>query len=127
MATPPVGPMPTDTPPQPPPPHIHTPNSTQTTTLPPSPHTTPLPHTTADTGAVGTKYYHLMNTSLLVAAPLALFLSPSPLTFPVDLFLGVAFPLHAHVGFNYIISDYVPKVREGPFGRLLFVGKLEYD
>ena len=63
----------------------------------------------ADTGAVGTKYYHLSNTALLVAAPLALLVSPSPLTFPIDLFLGVAFPLHAHIGFNYIISDYVPK------------------
>lgn len=62
---------------------------------------------------MGTKYYHLMNTSLLVAAPLALFVSPSVLTFPIDLFLGIAFPLHAHVGFNYIISDYVPKASRG--------------
>lgn len=64
---------------------------------------------------MGVKYYHLLNTSLLAAAPLALLLSPSALTFPVDLFLGVAFPLHAHVGFNYIISDYVPKVGAPPF------------
>jgi len=63
----------------------------------------------ADTGAVGTKFYHLSNSALLIAAPLAFFLSPSILSFPLDLFLGVVFPLHAHIGFNYIISDYVPK------------------
>lgn len=63
----------------------------------------------ADSGTIGTKFYHLSNTTLLVAAPLAFFLSPSILSFPLDLFLGVVFPLHAHIGFNYIISDYVPK------------------
>lgn len=74
----------------------------------PSPPTPSLTFT-ADTGAVGTKYYHLMNTSLLVACPLALMISPSAWTFPIDLFLGVALPLHGHVGFNYVITDYVPK------------------
>lgn len=59
---------------------------------------------------MGTKYYHILNHSLLLACPLALILSPSVLTFPIDLFLGVALPLHGHVGLNYVISDYVPKV-----------------
>ena len=27
---------------------------------------------------------------------------------PVDLALGVIFPLHAHIGMNWVISDYVP-------------------
>jgi succinate dehydrogenase (ubiquinone) membrane anchor subunit len=75
----------------------------------------------ADSGAVGTKFYHLSNTALLVAAPLALFLSPSPLTFPVDLFLGVAFPVHGHIGINYIISDYVPRASR-PLARYVLLG-----
>ena len=85
--------------------------------LPPSLPPSPPTHKTvnmqslieADTGAVGTKFYHLSNSALLITAPLAFFLSPSILSFPLDLFLGVVFPLHAHIGFNYIISDYVPK------------------
>ena len=32
---------------------------------------------------------------------------------PVDIALGVAFPAHAHIGMNYIISDYVPKAARG--------------
>ncbi|EWM21298.1 succinate dehydrogenase subunit 4 [Nannochloropsis gaditana] len=75
----------------------------------------------ADSGAVGTKFYHLSNTALLVAAPLALFLSPSPLTFPLDLFLGVAFPVHGHIGINYIISDYVPRASR-PLARYVLLG-----
>lgn len=75
----------------------------------------------ADTGAVGTKYYHLGSTALLVAAPLALIASPSVLSFPIDLFLGVAFPLHGHVGFNYIITDYVPKASR-PMARYVLMG-----
>lgn len=76
---------------------------------------------TADTGAVGTKYYHLTSTALLVAAPLALFLSPSPLVFPLDVVLGIAFPLHGHIGLNYVISDYVPKANR-PMARYLLLG-----
>ena len=32
---------------------------------------------------------------------------------PVDLALGFMFPFHAHVGMNYIISDYVPRATRG--------------
>ncbi len=40
---------------------------------------------------------------------------------PVDVVLGLLFPFHAHVGMNYVISDYVPKAfrtvaRAGLFG-----------
>ena len=70
---------------------------------------------------MGTKYYHLTSTGLLIAAPLALVISPSPLVFPIDLALGLAFPLHAHVGLNYIISDYVPKANR-QMARYLLLG-----
>lgn len=28
---------------------------------------------------------------------------------PIDLALGILFPIHSHIGLNYVISDYVPK------------------
>jgi succinate dehydrogenase (ubiquinone) membrane anchor subunit len=37
-------------------------------------------------------------------------LSPSKLNMPVDLALGVALPLHAHIGMNYVITDYATKL-----------------
>ena len=40
---------------------------------------------------------------------MAFVLSPSALNYPVDVLLAVILPLHAHVGLNYVISDYVPK------------------
>lgn len=54
------------------------------------------------------KVYHYVNLALLGTAPLA-FVAPPPLTFPIDLFLSVAFPLHAHIGMNAVISDYAKK------------------
>lgn len=39
----------------------------------------------------------------------------------IDLFLGVAFPIHAHIGVNYIISDYVPKASR-PIARYALLG-----
>jgi succinate dehydrogenase (ubiquinone) membrane anchor subunit len=28
---------------------------------------------------------------------------------PIDLTLGLLFPIHSHIALNYVISDYVPK------------------
>jgi succinate dehydrogenase (ubiquinone) membrane anchor subunit len=53
--------------------------------------------------------YHHVNTSLLVLTPCALILSPSPWAFPLDLALGVALPLHGHIGMNSVLTDYMPK------------------
>ena len=33
---------------------------------------------------------------------------------PVDYGLAVAMPLHAHVGLNFVVSDYVPTAARGP-------------
>jgi succinate dehydrogenase (ubiquinone) membrane anchor subunit len=46
---------------------------------------------------------------LAVLTPISFVLSPSPMNKPIDFTLGVLFPLHAHVGLNYVITDYVPK------------------
>ena len=64
----------------------------------------------ADEGALSTKVYHTVNMGILVLTPLAFILSPSKMNMPVDLALGVALPLHAHIGMNYVITDYSKKM-----------------
>ena len=51
----------------------------------------------------------MINNSLLALTPLAIFLSPSAMCFPIDMALGVMFPLHSHIAMNFVITDYVPK------------------
>lgn len=63
----------------------------------------------ADNATFTTKAYHYSSMALLGLTPVAFVLSPSPIALPVDFALGVLFPLHAHIGMNNIISDYVPK------------------
>eukprot|EP00903_Cladosiphon_okamuranus_P007970 g7692.t1 len=67
----------------------------------------------ADDGKLGTKLYHAVNMVVLAGAPAAIATSPSALTMPLDLVLGIALPVHAHIGMNYVISDYVPKSSRG--------------
>ena len=55
------------------------------------------------------KAYHASNVALVGLAPLAIALHPSALSVPIDVALAVVLPVHAHVGMNYIISDYVPR------------------
>lgn len=50
---------------------------------------------------------------LAVATPLA-FLLPSSFILPIDVTLGVLFPLHSHVALNTVITDYVPKSARNP-------------
>lgn len=38
---------------------------------------------------------------VLAGVPAAVATSPSALTMPLDIVLGIALPLHAHVGMNY--------------------------
>jgi hypothetical protein len=46
---------------------------------------------------------------MAILVPAAFVLSPSFLNFPVDLALGLIIPVHAHIGWNAIAVDYVPK------------------
>ena len=59
------------------------------------------------------KAYHAGNLALVGLAPLAIIAHPSGMSMPVDVALSVALPFHAHVGMNYIISDYIPKGMRG--------------
>ena len=63
-----------------------------------------------DGSKVVLKRYHQGAVILAVLAPAAFMISPSPYNMPIDLALGFIFPLHAHVGLNAVVSDYVPKV-----------------
>mmetsp|Transcript_23942 Transcript_23942/g.35147 ORF Transcript_23942/g.35147 Transcript_23942/m.35147 type:complete len:137 (+) Transcript_23942:74-484(+) len=63
----------------------------------------------ADSGQLGTKFFHNTNLLLVGIFPIAFFSSPSSITYPLDLAMGVLIPLHAHIGVNIVISDYVPK------------------
>ncbi|CAI5720656.1 hypothetical protein KXD40_000728 [Peronospora effusa] len=91
-------------------------------------------HLPADNHVLSTKLMHLTNVSLMIAVPLAFVLSPSPLVLPVDLAVGVILPVHAHIGMNNVISDYVPKnvrtlARLGWLGAtsLMFLGLLRVN
>lgn len=80
----------------------------------------------ADQTMTNLHIYHKVNNSLLVLAPCALILSPSPYAFPVDLALGIALPLHGHIGMNSVLTDYMPKFGLGDgfvkFSRILMLG-----
>eukprot|EP00520_Triparma_pacifica_P005145 CAMPEP_0118662020 /NCGR_PEP_ID=MMETSP0785-20121206/16598_1 /TAXON_ID=91992 /ORGANISM="Bolidomonas pacifica, Strain CCMP 1866" /LENGTH=94 /DNA_ID=CAMNT_0006555515 /DNA_START=99 /DNA_END=380 /DNA_ORIENTATION=- len=60
----------------------------------------------------------------MALTPVAFALSPSVINMPFDLALGLALPLHAHIGMSYVITDYVPKVSKGLLGpaRVMLLG-----
>lgn len=61
------------------------------------------------TDASEAQAYHASSVALAVLFPAGLILSPSFLVIPVDLALGIALPLHSHIGLVQIIEDYVPR------------------
>ena len=63
----------------------------------------------ADHDAKTLSIYHKVNWALLGLTPAAFAFSPSMLNFPIDVALSVAFPFHAHVAMNCVITDYIPK------------------
>ena len=63
----------------------------------------------ADTPAKFVKIFHYTSYASLALFPVALVLTPSVMNMPVDLAMGVVFPVHGHIGMNHVISDYVPK------------------
>ena len=63
----------------------------------------------ADNSKSVTKFHHTSGYVLVGLTPLAFMLSPSWINFPIDLTLGVMFPVHSQIALNYVITDYVPK------------------
>jgi len=64
----------------------------------------------SDHSAKMTHIYHKLNFALIGLGPLALVLSPSAVSFPIDLALGAIIPLHSHIGGNDFITDYAHKI-----------------
>jgi succinate dehydrogenase (ubiquinone) membrane anchor subunit len=62
----------------------------------------------SDASKASNKVYHTSFLVLAALTPVA-FVLPSWLNLPIDLALGVLFPVHSHIALNYVISDYVPK------------------
>jgi len=54
------------------------------------------------------KIYHKSHYVSLGLIPLALLAHPSALSLPLDVALSIALPVHAHIGMNWIFTDYVP-------------------
>mmetsp|Transcript_31752 Transcript_31752/g.61170 ORF Transcript_31752/g.61170 Transcript_31752/m.61170 type:complete len:129 (-) Transcript_31752:458-844(-) len=46
--------------------------------------------------------------------PLGMYMGPGILSWPVDMALGVALPVHSHIMMNNVISDYAPKISKSP-------------
>lgn len=63
---------------------------------------------TGDQGIKSFKLYHKTHLALLGLTPVAVAASPSILNYPIDFALALTIPLHAHIGMNWVISDYVP-------------------
>lgn len=74
----------------------------------------------ADQTLAQTKFYHRTNLAVLLLTPAAIILHPSPLSFPVDVALAIVFPIHAHMGMNWIFTDYVPGSPTGAARMALF-------
>ena len=53
--------------------------------------------------------HHKINLAILGLAPLAIISSSAALTMPFDLLLGIALPMHGHIGMNLVATDYVGK------------------
>ena len=75
----------------------------------------------ADQTLAMNKIYHKSHYVVLGLTPLALLAHPSALSLPVDVALSVVLPLHAHIGMNWIFTDYVPGGPMGP-ARLALLG-----
>ena len=60
------------------------------------------------------RLYHYTNFAMLGLVPLAFAAHPSQLSLPLDLVLSVAIPVHAHIGVNWIITDYVSTSPSSP-------------
>jgi succinate dehydrogenase (ubiquinone) membrane anchor subunit len=63
----------------------------------------------ADSGALAKRVYHWTSTLSLVLTPVAFLTASTILAKPVDIMLSLVFPLHMHIGMNYVFTDYVAK------------------
>ena len=67
----------------------------------------------ADTGKLGTRFFHLSGYTLVGLFPLAMVYDNAMIRMPCDIVLGILMPIHGHIGMNYIVSDYIPQAARG--------------
>jgi len=64
----------------------------------------------SDTVASMLALHHKINYALIALTPVALVLSPSALSMPFDIALGIVLPIHSHISMNMVITDYAKKI-----------------
>lgn len=69
------------------------------------------------------KIFHKSSIAMAALAPIA-FIIPSQFVMPVDIVLGLLFPLHSHVALNYVVADYVPKASRSLARGLVLVASI---
>ena len=74
----------------------------------------------ADQTLTQNKVYHKTHFVMLGLVPVAFAAHPSALSMPVDVLLALSLPVHAHIGMNWIFTDYVPGSPYGPARIVLF-------
>ena len=82
-----------------------------------------------DSGNLSTSFFHKLNTVIMVSTPLACgSLFTDSITFrPFEVVLGLALPLHGHIGMNYVITDYVKKFLQSYIKDNLLIIELKSD
>merc|ERR1712139_219792 len=80
----------------------------------------------ADHSSAALKIMHKTNLVAMAMTPVVFMLpeSMSMIITPFNVVLGVVLPIHAHIGFAGIVTDYAPKVSKGFAGpaRIALVG-----
>merc|ERR1712205_8268 len=77
--------------------------------------------TAADYSTGLSHLYHKLNIGLVAITPLALLLSPSAMSLPVDLALGVGIPVHFQISGHMLITDYAPLILGNGLGKAMWV------
>merc|ERR1712139_392601 len=71
----------------------------------------------ADHSSASLKLYHATNNAAIALTPVA-FLLPdgSAPSMALNVFLGIVFPVHGHIGMSGVLTDYVPKFSKSLLG-----------
>merc|ERR1711907_322244 len=71
----------------------------------------------ADHSSGSLKLYHKTNLLPIGLTPIAFVMPDIPVaTTAINVFLGIVFPVHAHIGMAGVLTDYVPKMSKAALG-----------
>merc|ERR1711907_527455 len=60
--------------------------------------------------------FHKTNMLAIGLTPIALVMPDNVGLTAINVFLGIAFPVHGHIGMHGVLTDYVPKISKGMLG-----------